>query len=183
MIRALAISLICLLWSSPLWAANPLPRSPVYNPYSKSYFQLFDDNENPGHWEAARARANMKAFKGVRGRLAVIDSAETHKFVLDTFDMNRRGISTWIGLRYWCGARLLQWEDHRPFSPSDPDSFRLWHSQWSRTDENACSFTGSTKTGYAPVYYRTMHGITRWQAVGASKYFSYYLVEYPTGGE
>lgn len=183
MVRAIAICLFCIIWGNPLWAAEPLPLSPIYNPASKSYFQLFDDNEHPGNWQAARARAQMKAFKGVRGRLAVIDSPETHDFVVKSFDLNKRGVSVWIGLRYWCSARLLQWEGHRPFSPRDPDSFRLWHSQWSRSDQNACSFTGSAKVGYAPVYYRTMSGITRWQAVGAAKYFSYYLVEYPTGDE
>lgn len=126
-------------------------------------------------------RAAAKSFKGVRGRLAVIDSVETHDFVLRTFDLTQRKYQVWIGLRYWCTAHLLQWEGHLPFSPSDPGQFKMWHSQWSRTDENACSFTKSSKLGFAPVYYRTIGNVTRWQAVGAAKYFSYYLVEFPTG--
>ena len=184
MIRVLAIVLLCLLIGDPLLAAEgPLPRTPIYNSASKSYFQLFDDNEHPGNWEAARARAGMKAYKGVRGRLAVVDSPETHEFLLKAFSLDQRHLSVWIGLRYWCSARLLQWEEGRPFSPSEPDRFRLWHTEWSRSDENACSFSRSAKVGFAPVYYRTIGGLTRWQAVGAAKYFSYYLVEFPTGGE
>lgn len=182
--RIAVISLLCLLWGSPSWAADgPFPRTPVYNPYSQSYFQLFGDNVNPGNWEAARARAGKKVFKGVRGRLAVVDSPEIHDFVLRTFDLTERQISVWIGLRYWCSARLLQWEGDRPYSPSDPDQFKVWHTQWSRSDEDACHFTKSAALGFAPVYYRTLGGLTRWQAVGAAKYFDYYLVEFPTGGE
>jgi hypothetical protein len=180
--RVTLICLFCVLYSTPLWAAEyPYPNSPVYNPHSKSYFQLFADNENPGNWEAARTRAGTKSFKGVRGRLAVINSAETHDFVLQTFQLTRRKVSVWIGLRYWCSARLLQWEADRPFSPSDPEHFKMWHSQWSRSDENACNFAKSVRAGFAPVYYRTIGNVTRWQAAGAAKYFSYYLVEFPIG--
>jgi hypothetical protein len=112
-----------------------------------------------------------------------VESAETHEFLRQAFGMDQRSLSVWIGLRYWCNARLLQWEGGRPFEPSDPEQFRLWHSQWSRTDENACDFSKSAKVGFAPVYYRTIGGVTRWQAVGAAKYFAYYLVEFPTGEE
>ena len=182
MFRIFAIALTCLLFGGPLLAvAAPLPTTPVYNPASKSYFQLFTDNEHPGNWDAARARAGQKVYKGVRGRLAVVDSPETHEFLLRAFDLDQRQLSVWIGLRYWCSLRLLQWEEGRPFSPSDPDQFRLWHAEWSRSDENACSFSRSARVGFAPVYYRTISGLTRWQAVGAAKYFSFYLVEFPTG--
>jgi hypothetical protein len=184
MCRAAALWLLCLLYSGPLWAAEgPFPNSPVYNPASKSYFQLFGDNENPGTWDAARTRAGMKSFKGVRGRLAVIDSADTHSFVVRTFNLTQRKNTVWIGLRYWCSAHLLQWEVGRAFSPSDPDHFKMWHSQWSRSEESACGLSKSVKEGFAPVYYRTIGNITRWQAVGAAKYFSYYLVEFPTDKE
>lgn len=182
--RVAVIWLFCLLYSGPLWAAEgPFPSTPVYNPHSRSYFQLFADNSDPGTWDAARTRAGAKSYKGVRGRLAVVDSAETHEFVLRTFDLTRRKWSVWIGLRYWCNAHLLQWEASRPFSPSDPERFRIWHSQWSRSDESACSLTKSIKLGFAPVYYRTIGNVTRWQAVGAAKYFGFYLVEFPTGQE
>jgi hypothetical protein len=183
-IRGIAITVVCLLYATPLVAADlPLPRTPIYNPASKSYFQLFDDNVYPGNWDAARMRAASKAYKGVRGRLAVIDSPETHEFVMETFKLNQRRAATWIGLRYWCSARLLQWEDGLPFEPTKPDAFRVWHADWTRSDEDACSMARSGKVGFAPIYYRTIGSLTRWQAVGAAKYFSHYLVEFPTGGE
>jgi hypothetical protein len=176
----IAIGLLSLVFIGQLRAAEgPFPNVPVYNPASQSYFQLFGDNQNPGNWEAAKVRAGQKSFKGIRGRLAVVDSAQTHDFVLRTFDLNTRKISVWIGLRYWCNARLLQWEEQRAFSPSDPGHFKIWHAQWSRSDESACTLSKSTKVGFAPVYYRTIGNVTRWQAVGAAKYFNYYLVEFP----
>ena len=174
--------LFCLLYAGSVWAAEgPVPSAPVYNPSSKSYFQLFSDNLHPGGWEGARTRAGMKSFKGVRGRLAVIESAETHDFVVRVFNLTQNKFAVWIGLRYWCSAHLLQWVSGRPFSPSDPDHFKIWHTKWSRNSENDCSFAGSKTLGYAPVYYTTIGNVTRWQAVGASKAFSHYLVEYPTG--
>src|SRR3546814_21041878 len=125
-IRGFAIAIICLFFSGPLLAADlPLPRTPIYDPHSKSYFQIFDDNVHPGNWEAARSRAGMKAYKGVRGRLAVIDSAETQKFLLRAFDLDRRHISVWIGLPTVSSARLLKWDDGRPSAPCHPHHFRL----------------------------------------------------------
>src|SRR3546814_14120662 len=113
----------------------------------------------------------MKAYKGVRGRLAVIDSAETHKFLLRAFDLDRRHISVWIGLRYWCSARLLQWEDGRPFATSEPDHFRLWHADSSRTDRDSCSLSQSSKVGFAPVSYVTLAGLTGSQPSGPANVF------------
>lgn len=181
MIRLLATAIICLLASGPALADDPpLPQSPVYDPHSKSHFQLFDDNKSPGSWEAARARAVRKSYRDVPGRLAVVDSRETHEFLLRAFDLDQRSPSVWIGLRYWCTARLLQWEHGTPFSPSDPEPFRLWHAQWTHPQAPACS---TRAAGFAPVYYRTIGGVTRWQAVEASRYLSHYLVEFPTGAE
>lgn len=183
-IRGSAITIACLLYATTVVAADPqLSRTPIYNPASKSYFQLFDDNVHPGNWDAARKRAAGKAYKGVRGRLAVVDSPETHKFVIQTFKLNQMRVSVWIGLRYWCSARLLQWEDGLPFEPYEPTAFRVWHADWTRSDEDACSMSRSARVGFAPVYYRTIGSLTRWQAVGAAKYFPYYLVEFTTGGE
>lgn len=176
--------LVCMLYGNTLWAAeDPQQSAPVYNPSTKSYFQLFDDNVNPGNWEAARLRAATKVYKGVHGRLAVVDSLETHKFILKNFGLNWREASVWIGLRYWCSVRLLQWEGGLPYSPSDANQFRLWHSRWARSDEDACGADKSKRIGFAPVYYRNIGGTVRWQAVGAAKFFPTYLVEFVTNGE
>lgn len=184
MVRKLLIVLVCMLAGHPLWATEAAPESaPIYNPSSKSYFQLFNDNVNPGTWDAARTRASGKVYKGVRGRLAVVDSLQTHKFILQKFGLDWREASVWIGLRYWCSVRMLQWEDGLPYSPSDADHFKVWHSRWARGDSDACYADKSRKTGFAPVYYRNVGGTIRWQAVGAAKFFKTYLVEYVTNGQ
>ena len=157
--------------------------APVYNPETKSYFQLFDDNVNPGNWMAARNRANSKSYKGTKGRLALIESRPTHEFVLKNLKISA---PTWIGLRYWCKFRKLQWETKRPFSPSETAYFAPWHSPWYRGEESACGRGGggsnkSSATGFMAIYYRSMNGVVKWQAVDTSKFFKYYLVEFPTG--
>ena len=184
MIRKVVMFLVCMFCSDALWAAEGASQSgPIYNPATKSYFQLFDDNLLPGNWEAARKRAATKSYNGVRGRLAVVDSMETHNFILRNFGLNWREASVWIGLRYWCSVRMLQWEGGLPYSPSESSHFKMWHSHWSRSDSNACGADKSRKVGYAPVYYRNIGGTIRWQAVGAAKYFKAYLVEFATSGE
>lgn len=181
-----------MVWGHALWAAEGQQTAPIFDPSSKSYFQLFDDNVNPGTWDAARSRAASKVHNGVRGRLAVIDSVETHKFIIRNFGMNWHEASVWIGLRYWCSAHMLQWEGELPFSPSDAGRFRLWHSQWARNGSgqgasagmaDTCGMAASRKQGFAPVYYRNIGGVVRWQATGAGKGFANYLVEFVTNGE
>jgi hypothetical protein len=184
MVRKAVILLICMLWSNSLWSAEvPLQSAIIYNPASKSYFQLFNDNVNPGNWEAAQQRAANKIYKGVRGRLAVVDSLDTHNFIIKNFHLDWRDASVWIGFRYWCSVHMLQWEGSLPYSPSDANHFALWHSSWSRGNLDPCSSFKSGKLGFAPVYYRNIAGTVRWQAVGAAKYFTTYLVEYVTNGE
>ena len=186
MARIAALFLICLLYSNPLWSADDAHQSaPIYDPASKSYFQLFDDNLK-GHWVEAKALAATKFYNGVRGRLAVVDSAEKNQFILKNFGLNWRDASVWIGLRYWCPVRMLQWEGSLPYSPSDANHFALWHNPWSRPEgglTNPCGMAASVREGYAPVYYRNIGGSVRWQAVGAGKGFTAYLVEYVTHGE
>src|SRR3546814_5917400 len=71
MIRcSIGLIIICMLFGRPSLAADlPLPRTPIYDSHSQSYFQLFGDNVHPGNWEAARIRAAQKFYKGVQGRL------------------------------------------------------------------------------------------------------------------
>lgn len=173
-----------MLCGSTLLAAEGTQRGgPIYNPSTKSYFQLFNDNVQPGNWQAARKRAAAKTFKGVHGRLAVIGSMETHRFILNNFGLNWNEASVWIGLRYWCAVRMLQWEGELPHSPSDANHFRMWHNKWARVEGEACGMDASKRTGFAPVYYRNIAGTVRWQAVGAGKGFESYLVEFVTNGE
>jgi|SRR5215468_10164275 len=154
---------------------------PIYSPVSKSYFQLFSDNTYPGTWVAAKQRAEAHRFRGVKGRLAVVDSPEIDRFIISRFGFKHE---TWIGLRYWCSFRKLQWINGEAFSPADRRKYTNWHAKWYRSDETICGTgTLTSHDDYMPVYYLSIAGAARWQAVGDKKWFKYYLVEYPTKGE
>ena len=121
----------------------------------------------------------------MRGRLAVIDRPETHQFILQKFILQNFEVNKviWIGLRYWCHFRLLEWNGLRPYSPSDPGHFQAWHPQWARG--KGC--VGKSARGWDAVlgvYYQPLgKQSARWQAVGFAKFFNRFLVEYPTGEE
>ena len=174
-----------IICSFPFAAAAIEPvKGPYYDPASKSYFQLFSDNLRPGNWAAARERAEQKIYKGVRGRLAHVMTPETHNFLVEKFGLNRPKYDVWIGLRYWCQARLLQWGTERPFEPSDADHFRVWLSPWDREHDNpggSCGMHASKLSGFVPVYYTAPAGFAGWRASGSAKFYDYYIVEYPTG--
>lgn len=185
--KRLAARLLLLISCGLLWTAGAQarPSSVIYDPASGSYFQLFDDNTHPSTYPAAEKRAFSKFYKGVRGRLAEIHSRETHELITKSFEnMKDPHVDVWIGLRYWCNVRMLQWGRNRPYSPSEPDQFRLWHNPWERNPQlsgGSCGRSQSRVLGYAPVYYRFMNNSIRWQSSGAGKGFRYYLVEFPVG--
>jgi Lectin C-type domain len=153
---------------------------PIYNPESKSYFEFRNDNiiTTGGTWIDAYNKARKLVYKGVRGRLAVVTTPETHNFLLKNFKIDDE---TWIGLRYWCKFRKLQWVTGNILDLGD---FAIWGRDWDRQDGTvACQQAGSVRDGYMPVYYLPQYQGFRWQAVGASKKFIRYFVEYPTGAE
>ena len=152
---------------------------PIYNPASKSYFQLLTQTTRKQGWGNARRAALSKTFKGARGRLAVIDRPETHRFILQNFDLRK---PIWIGLRYWCRFRMLEWNGRQPYSPGDPGHFQAWHPQWSRSSESMCKSYWRKENAYMPFYYQPLGARNaRWQASGPAKVFGRFLVEYPTG--
>ena len=73
------------IWPAPVVGA---PKSKgvydvkLYNPETRSYFEMVDfRKDNPGNigtWRNAGKVAERRHFKGVRGRLAVIKTRETH---------------------------------------------------------------------------------------------------------
>jgi len=153
---------------------------PVYNPASKSYFQLVKTTGKHGNWPESLEQARGLTYKGVPGRLAVIDKPETHEFVLRNFDVSD---PIWIGLRYWCEFRLLEWVGLRPFSPGDADRFQMWHPQWSRNNQ-FCPPNATGPGAFLGVYYQPISKTAAlWQAVRTGKGFGRLLVEYPTDGE
>lgn len=149
--------------------------APVYFPGTNSYYQLRVE-DTPVYWLVARKNAASQSLKGVRGRLAVIQDPDLHKFIKKKFK-SRRAI--WIGLRYWCGTRSLQWVTGEKHSPG---MFNPWARQWFRTARTMCGSGTATKTGsFMPVYYLPHGDGFLWQASGPAKGFKSYLVEYPTG--
>ncbi len=164
------------------WSVSWAARSgdpPIYNPATKSYFQLLSLSTYKKRWQDAREAAASQFFQGTRGRLAVIDRPETHEFVLENFEFRN---PIWIGLRYWCSFRMLEWTGQRPYSPTEPGRFHAWHPQWYRNDQSNCAPTRRGQENYMPVYYQPLgENNARWQASGPAKFFGLYLVEFPTG--
>lgn len=159
---------------------NLANRPPVYDPQTKSYFQLRMDNR-AGYWKAAKELAEEQIFYGVQGRLAVVDSEQTHHFLLMNFNKIKQ--ETWIGMYYDCASRKLFWSTGAPVSRSN---FSIWHAQWYRNPHIICSNGGLRGYGasdqFMPVYYTPLKNGFRWQASGPGKGFESYFVEFPTGG-
>lgn len=138
-----------------------------------SMYQLVRGTTNGGksgvRWVEAESAARRFTHRDRRGRLAVIPNMEVHACVSDKL-MPQSREEAWIGLRYWCRYRTLQWAtgDVRPHSKPSP-----WAVQWSRY--------GTCQTAYAGVYYTT--GSKRWQAVESKKRFRYLIVEYPPAAD
>ena len=162
--------------------------TPVYSPDTKSYFEMVDGShgmvarfpsaagvvhEGP-NWAEAYQLAQERTFKGVRGRLAIVKSFETHEFLSHTF---RPKADVWIGLRYWCTARKLQWSDGEMMSPG---SFQAWARQW-KQDVYACASDGGPRE-YMPIAYSALPTFD-WIGKGIHKRYPYFFVEYPTGKE
>ena len=155
-------------------------KPPVYNPQTKSYFQLRADNY-AGYWKDARDLARNQVFYGTRGRLAVVDSEQAHHFLLLHFNKTRE--ETWIGMYLDCKSQKLFWSTGKPVSRA---GFNAWHAQWYRNPQIVCSNRGfqgyGTDKQFMPVYYTQLKNGFRWQASGPAKGFKSYFVEFPTGG-
>lgn len=160
--------------------SEQLLNTPVYDPGSKSYFELVNGlnlqnckgnacNEGP-NWNEADKLANARAYKGVNGRLATVQSIETHFFLERTFQPKW---DSWIGLRLWCGRHVLQWSDGQNLKPG---SFQAWDKQWSHD-----SFTCTEASQFAPIAYSSISEGFRWFAMGHKKRYYSFFVQYPTG--
>lgn len=145
---------------------------PIYNPETKSYFELRVDLPKPPNWNTAVRFARTRLFKGVRGRLAVVKDLQTHSFLQANFEIREEA---WIGLRYFCSFRKLVWADG---TEQPRTAFKMWSKKWYRTDVRC----GKERIQYMPMYYLPNAKGFKWQASGPAKYFVSYFVEYPTGG-
>ncbi|WP_404379878.1 C-type lectin domain-containing protein [Caenispirillum salinarum] len=166
--------MLVLLFTTPALGAKEIMVGPFYNPHTKSYFAYVDMNIMGGAaWRGVRKAAARKTYHGVPGRLAVVKDRQTHDWLREKFgDVIDK--ETWIGLRYFCGARKLMWVDGTIMDRSPPG---LWHPQWHRT----WIMCGRVRMEYMPVYYVGGGMQMVWQASGIDKFQISYLVEFPTG--
>ena len=150
------------------------PIAPIYNPHTKSYFELRIDLPRPPNWTTAVRFARTKFFKRTRGRLAVVKDLDTHSFLKANFELHEEA---WIGLRYYCSFRKLVWSDG---TEQPRRAFKIWAKKWYRTDVNCRRQPG---LGFMPIYYLPNNKGFRWQASGPQKFFPSYFIEYRTGSE
>lgn len=175
--RALAVAVFVV--AAPASGASneagltPKPVKPVYNPQTKSWFELRVDLPKPSNWRNAVKFARRQTFKGVRGRLAIVKDLQAHSFLRANFEVLG---SAWIGLRYFCSFRKLVWADG---TEHPRRSFKMWAKRWYRTDVRC----GKERIQYMPIYYLPSRYGFKWQASGPEKFFISYFVEYPTGAE
>ena len=179
--KGLLLSIALTIPLSATVAAETPAGVPVYNPKTKSYFELRHDNIKASSFEAAnwphaRSEAAKRRFKGVPGRLAIVDSKDTEDFLRSHFQPKT---IVWIGLAYWCGYGKSMWVNGRTVSRGD---FTNWDARWYRNAVSKCPI-GYAENYFMPVYYDTRKGPWRWQASGPGKQFRSMFVEYVTGGE
>jgi hypothetical protein len=179
-IVALAVSLMSALAGSassqdyPDAAPGQLIGVPIYDQESKRYFALMHTSSGPnsGLWDQVAQAARNQSYRGARGRLAIVDSLEVHEFLLRSFRPSHYQY-IWIGLRYRCRAKTLEWTDGRIFQRGE---FQAWDKNWNQ-DVYVCS-DHNNPSEWAPVAYSPQF---RWIAKGRNKRYDWYFVEYPTG--
>ena len=169
-----------------LQANASVTNKPVYNPHTKSYFELvpvsFAEGDvgiagsEPGmFWDSAQRGAQNRVFKGVQGRLAVLRDLPTTEWVETTFQPPQE---IWIGLRYQCSIRQLQWSDGTYFKRGD---WQIWDRHWYQGAGAPCQGgSGGTSTWAGVTLANTGNGVY-WISWGDKKTFDNYLVEFPTG--
>jgi hypothetical protein len=161
--------------SWPDAAPGQLIGVPVYDPEAKRYFALMHTEPCKWgcSWEKVAQQARDQSYKGVHGRLAIVDSIDVHEFLLRTFHPSHYQY-IWIGLRYLCRAKKLEWSDGRIFQRG---SFQAWDPKWNQ-DVYVCHNVRYDPNEWAPVAYSPQF---KWIVKGRGKGYDWYFVEFPTG--
>lgn len=187
-LRAILVAAALTLSGAPALAAKgeSLLDTPVYNPETKSYFELIRIGKgysNRGSsvqeigWDKARLLALSRVYKGVTGRLAIVPSQSVDAFLRDTFHPIHE---TWIGLRYWCHIGKLQWVDGTELKGS---GYQKWGPFWNVEGGDPNSSNVPRCVDFFPVHYWPVEQGFYWNANGRHKEFYMIFIEYPTGGE
>lgn len=119
----IVIGILVSLLSVPA-LAKPVLNKPIYNPETKTYFELIDAsyvyNGQGPNWKEAKEIAEKRYYNNVQGRLAKIPSAQVEMFIRLNLMPN---LNTWFGLYYDCGKKNLVWIDGTPMKAS---SYTNW---------------------------------------------------------
>lgn len=157
----------------------------VYNPDTKSYFEL---KERAGGFpfQVANAFAKSQIFRGVRGRLAVIDSMKTQNFINRVIrPPAKKWGETWIGLRLTCRPRKLVWVTGKVINKEKEFTNwgRRWHYRKSYLPCQSRAATGGDRYNhiFAGIALHAHQGVMRWWAIAPGHYVRRALIEYPTG--
>lgn len=184
MFRLILHLMFCLMLMAPFAGqahAEALYGKPVYNPETKSYFELVRAGADQGGrkvWLDMEAFARMKMFKGVHGRLAKVKSPTVNFFLMSEFRPDKM---TWIGLRMDCRTGQWAWSDGEPF---ERGSYSNWHpTKWTWNFGNDPREICSGNPAFVSVAYYPIQESFRWMVKRAGKGYSSMLVEYPTGQE
>ena len=156
--------------------AGAAAAEPVHDPESGSYYDLIQVPKMCGvgreyctmMWRSARKDARKRTYKGMRGRLAIIHSKRVHQLLAKNFQLTKPFHPAWIGMRYWCLTKALEWDDGTVLQKAS-GAFMPWNVPWHRG--SACG------AQYMPVAYLPNF---RWQAAGQNVGYPHYFIEYPT---
>lgn len=170
------------LGASPGRAAAVV-NTPMYNPQTRSYFELVPVNAAEGdsdiagslpgmYWSTAEAAAEKRVFKGAHGRLAVMRDLATTEWIEANFHPPP---TIWIGLRYLCTVHQLQWSDGTYFKPGE---WQIWDRHWFQGVGGA--FCHEQRPWAGVTLSADGFGV-HWVSWGAFKTFENFLVEFPTG--
>lgn len=188
------ILIVIVICSATVAEAGPYNK-PIYNPETKSYFELYNPTvKTPGakkayydprfqwFWEQARRIAARKIYRGVRGRLAVVKTRSVHEFLRTHFTL---GEPAWIGLRYWCKYHKLLWVTGELQKLT---AFSNWGAVWDAQGAQpngprvkSCVEVAHGGIPWLPVHYWPTKDGFYWNANGYRKGFASMFIEYPTG--
>lgn len=145
---------------------------PIYDPGSKRYFAMMASDPQHTTWDNVYQQARGLYYKGVQGRLAIVDSIEVHEFLLMHWPL-KYFEDAWIGMRYLCHARKLIWSDGKVYQRN---GFEAWDKNW-KQDVYFCGDVNDPND-WAPIAYSPQF---TWIAKGRHKGYRWYFIEYPTG--
>jgi hypothetical protein len=184
MIRLSSLVVLLLCGATSAWAQTVYEK-PVYNPATKSYFELVrvTQAQQEAHkvgmtpetsWDKAAKFAASRVYKNTKGRLAIVKDQDTHEFIMTNL---RPNTYAFIGLRYFCKDRQLRWVNNE-VHPAN--GFKAWAPNWDQGDNKIC-VGSNTGPWWMGVVYSSIGDGFRWVARGALKNWNLYIVEYPTG--